>query len=233
VIAALAVVTLCGAAVGVAAAFDLLPGSTTRAEPPRAVDHVAIDPVAVDPVAVGAVALDAVAIDAVAIDAVAIDAGVAAVRESPSPDAGAVLAQPALARVHVTVVGPAAAELWIDGSPVGRAPFEGAVERDRRLHTIEARAAGWSSASSEVSFDLRQQRITLRMERERPARPGDHPCAREPSLGGPAERAPGERRPCVRSRAHRDPPPIEERPPPPPRRRDEPLVGSDVVFRRP
>ncbi|MCZ7685408.1 MAG: hypothetical protein M5U28_44180 [Sandaracinaceae bacterium] len=112
----------------------------------------------------------------------------------------------------MSVIGPADADLFIDGAPVGPAPFEGAAPRDRRLHTIEARAEGWSSVAREVSFDLVEQRIVLRMERE---------------VRAAARRRP-EERPIVIREAPPPPPPSSPAPP----RGGEPLVGSGRIFGR-
>ncbi len=132
--------------------------------------------------------------------------------EAPPGAATSALDVAPTSRLHVSVIGPADADLFIDGAPVGPAPFEGAAPRDRRLHTIEARAEGWSSVAREVSFDLVEQRIVLRMERE--ARAG----ARRP----PEERA------IVIREAPPPPPPSSPAPP----RGGEPLVGSRTIFGR-
>lgn len=163
VIALLFLVVLAGGTVGVLAAFGVLTSEPEVAEvPPPEVEPAARTEPA-PPVA-------------------------AAPPDPPSdpPPSPPPEVPPAVAtvRVQVSVAGPPSAEIYIDdvrwGTTVGTTPFDVELTRDPlpapgeepRLHTVEVRAEGWRTVSTQVPFTSAELSRHFAMERVRSPRRG-------------------------------------------------------------
>jgi eukaryotic-like serine/threonine-protein kinase len=88
-------------------------------------------------------------------------AGGAGIDTAPSPSAAV--------RARIVVrVSPPIAQIFLDGTPVGQSPFEGAYTLSSEPHTIRAVAAGYATKIETIAFSSPDMRLSLNLERQVP-----------------------------------------------------------------